>query len=127
MAFETEHLAALARLASLDSLVIVGQRVVLGLALTHSLFHLSNLILGGQAILLPRLAAAFCDARKLHKLVVHLVQLFRKLNSILGHAFVGARHSFVCATKSALAVIGSAHDLLGRTREFPDAIGVIFF
>lgn len=127
MAFETEHFAALARLSSLNSLVVLGERVVFGLALAHGLFHLCYLILGGQTILLPRLTAAFSDTSKLHKLVVHLMQFFGKLNSIFSHAFVGARHGFVCAAEGALAVVGSAHDFLSGASKFPDAIGVVFF
>ena len=121
-----EDLARLAGLASAGPLVLLCERIVLGLALAHGLLDVRHLLLGGETVGLPRLAVALAVHGELDEIVVHLLEGGGEVGAIFSHALVDPDHLVVGVKEGAGAVVGSSHDILSSAADLLEALGLVF-
>jgi hypothetical protein len=102
------ELPARAGVARLDAVEVVGELVVLGLCLLRQLLGVLHLGLGGQALLLPRLAVAVHLVGELQQVLVHGVQREAELRAIVRDALVGVEDELELRRVALMARLGLA-------------------
>ena len=120
---ETE-LPAGARVARLDAVEVVGKLVVLGLCLLREPLGVLDLVLRGQALLLPCLAVRVHLVCQLQQVLVHGVQGEAELGAIVGNALVGVQDVLELGRVALVASLGLAQAVDGEAAQLLEAGGV---
>ena len=118
-------LPAGARVARLDAVEVVGELVVLGLCLLGQALGVLDLVLGGQALLLPRLAVRVHLVGQLQQVLVHGVQGEAKLGAVVGDALVRVQHELELRRVALMARLRLAQAVDGEAAQLLEAAGVL--
>ena len=124
-AFEAKLASLL--VARLHAIVLLRQRIILGLGLLRRRFRFYHSFLGRQARLLPLFPALLNVRGELMQVVSHLLQRHGELEPMVGHAVVKAVQAVVALAVGTLAVFGAEGGILERARQLPQALGMLFF
>jgi hypothetical protein len=118
-------LPAGACVARLDAVEVVGELVVLCLCLLGQAFGVLDLVLSGQALLLPRLAVRVHLVGQLQQVLVHGVEGEAELRAVVGDALVGVQDELELRRVALMARLGLAQAVNGEATQLLEAARVL--
>jgi hypothetical protein len=119
-------LPAGARVARLHAVEVFGELVVLGLRLLRQPFRVLHLVLGGEALLLPRLAVGVHLGGQLQQILVHGVQGEAELGAVVGDALVRVEDLLELRLVALMACLGLAHAVERQAAQLLEAGSLLF-
>lgn len=106
--------------------VLLCQRVVLGLCLLRRSLCFHDSLLRAQTGLLPLLTPPFDIRCEFVQVVGHLLERHGKLQTMVGHPIVEPVELINATAVGALTVLGAMRSVVERAGQLPQALGMFF-